>query len=350
MGKRRNKTRKQADILPAEVANHAADPPPVLRLVRSEEPGLPVEQPSPGCASEGVDAVLLDVGSGGLGEAEAGSSHVEPAAHAGTNDAREDRDYRALVRRSFDAADINPILNDPSVMQYVALPGMGSLDVTPLLEDYRNVLLMADGGGMLFCMLEPGMYEVHTTFLKPKRDASGKGPHIRNACLAAYHWMFVHTDCTDLVTRIPASNRAARIFSPLVGWTLEFERKNVWPTPDGLIDMSFHALRYDDWVRKTPGLAASGRTFHDRLSIEFERHGRVEPQHPDEECHDIHVGACAEMMAAGQLDKAVILYNRWAKFAGYGTITLIARNPAVVNIGNAIIQIVGDTFKVVKCL
>lgn len=254
-----------------------------------------------------------------------------------------------LVRRGFDASEINPILNDPSVFKYAAAEGFEALDATALVADQRNILLMAEGGGILCLWSEPGIYEVHTNFLKPDRERQSQaGPHIRNVCLAAYRWMFTRTDCMTLLTRIPAHNRAAVVFSPLVGWVPEFERKAVWPTVDGeLVDMKFCALRYDDWVRKTPDLMRVGRAFHDRLSREFERHGHVEEQHADEDCHDLHVGACAEMILGGQIEKAIILYNRWARFAGFGMMSLVQRNPTVIDIGNALLQVACDTFKII---
>lgn len=256
-----------------------------------------------------------------------------------------------LVRRSFDAEEINGILNDPSVFKYAAHEGIQSFDVAPLLADTRNVLLMADHGGMIFHWQALGVYHVHTNFLKVPRGYSGPGTYVLNACRAAYRWMFTQTDCITLLTLIPAHNRAASMFAPLAGWTREFERKSIWPSvEDGVVDMSFLALRYDDWVRKTPELMISGREFHEQLEREFERHGAQDKKHPDEDCHDLHVGACFEMIRGGQLDKAVILYNRWAQFAGYGPIEIVSHQPTVLNIGTALIQIYGDTFKVVKVL
>ena len=229
------------------------------------------------------------------------------------------------------------------------MQGMTSLDVTESIADTNNVLLMADQGGMIFCWLALGVYEVHTNFLKAQRNYSGPGTYVLNACRAAYRWMFTHTDCVTLLTRIPAHNRAALMFSPLAGWTKEFERKAVWPSlNDGLMDMTFCALRYDDWVRKTPELMLSGRLFHERLKSEFARLGKVEEAHSDEDCHDLHVGACIEMIRGGQIDKAVILYNRWAQFAGYGQIGIVDHDPIVINIGNALLKIEGDSFKVLK--
>lgn len=218
------------------------------------------------------------------------------------------------------------------------------------MDDPNNILLMAEGGGMIFIWCEPGIYEVHTAFLRPDKRLSQNGPHIQNCCLAAYRWMFTHSDAMTLLTRLPAHNRAAVVFSPLVGWVKEFERKAIWPTVEGeMVDVTFSAIRYDDWLRKSPDLAESGRWFHHRIDEEMRRHGREAPRHADEECHDVRAGVCAETMLGGQPEKAIILYNRWARFAGYGQIALKATSPLVIDIGDALIQAVGETFKVIKC-
>lgn len=316
---------------------------PVLRLVRSADEGLSPEPVSGGRPGTPINPVREEGRSSSGGEAPAGTGILVAAAAAPAVTPEPIR-----LRRSFDAAEINAIINDPSVLPNVALPGMDSIDMAPVIADGRNIFLMADGGVIVFCWCEPGTYEVHTNFLKPERGAhSQRGPYIQNACLAAYRWMFVHTDCLVLLTRIPAFNRAAAIFAPLLGWVRQFERKAVWPTNDGPVDVSFWSLFYNDWVRKTPDLMATGRAFHARLDQEFVRHGVTEPQHADEDCHDLHVGACAEMIFGGQIEKAVSLYNVWARFSGYGQIGLVSREPAVLDIGNALLQIGDGNFKVI---
>src|SRR5580692_37957 len=106
-----------------------------------------------------------------------------------------------MIRRSFDASDINPILNDPTVFESIKLPGMklGELDVTAVVENPVNVLLIAEGGGIIFGQSEPGIYDVHTAFLENHR-----GYAAIKASLEAYRWMFTHTDCMILQTRVPA--------------------------------------------------------------------------------------------------------------------------------------------------
>ena len=225
------------------------------------------------------------------------------------------------------------------------------IDVTDLVTNPDNVLLVAPGAAIIFIQREALIYEVHTAFLKPDRESqSTDGPYIQRVCLAAYFWMFTHTLCMELLTYIPGHNRAATIFAPLVGWVKEFERKGIWLTVDkGLVDLVFFSIRYEDWVRKTPRLMESGKWFH-RLLVEYKtRHGITEPPHPDEDCHDLYVGACVETLFGDQPEKAVILYNRWARFAGYGLIALKARTPLLVDIGDALIQVADGGFKVVKC-
>ena len=235
-----------------------------------------------------------------------------------------------MIRRSFDAAEINPILNDPSVFEAIKLPGMApDIDVSALVSNPNNVLLMAEGGGIIFAQAEPGIYEVHTSFL-----AGFRGSHAVRRSLEAYRWMFTHTDCMILQTKVPAFNLGAEKFCRMVGATKEFERKGVWLTEKGAADMSFWSLRYEDWLRKTPALMGSGKAFHEKLEQEFARHGTEDENHPDEDCHDLHVGVCVETIFAGQPEKAIVLYNRWASFAGYGLISLIAKSPMLIDIGS----------------
>lgn len=250
-----------------------------------------------------------------------------------------------MIRRSFDAAEINSILNDPSVFELIKLPGMKpDLDVSPVLRNPANVLLMADGGGIIFAQAEPGIYEVHTNFLETHR-----GRDAIRASLEAYRWMFTHTDCMILQTKVPVFNKAAEKFCGIVGATKDFERKGTWLTDSGPADMSYWTLSYESWLRRTPELMESGRAFHARLDEECARHGVREENHPDEPCHDLYVGVCAETIYAGQPEKAVVLYNRSARFAGYGAIALVSKSPLLIDIGTAILQVVNDSFKVIQC-
>ena len=249
--------------------------------------------------------------------------------------------------RSFDAKDINAVLNSAEVFNWVAGPNDTVLDAGPLLEDHRNILLTPGNhmGGLIFVFCEPGIYEVHNNWLSIAR-----GQYAHCATLAALRWMFTRTEAMMILTRVPAFNRPAAQLAAAVGGVKEFERAKAYPTKDGPVDVSFWSLRYEDWVRRTPALAEVGKMFHVKLHAEVARLGGSEEHHPDEECHDRAVGAAFEMVYAGQVEKGVWLYNRWARWAGYQQIALVAKEPLLINIGNALLQVVGDTFKVIRCL
>jgi len=249
-----------------------------------------------------------------------------------------------MIHRSFDASEINPILNDSSVFEAIKLPGMKpDIDMSAIVSNPLNVLLVSEGGGIIFAQAEPGIYDVHTSFLENHR-----GRHAIRASREAYRWMFTHTDCMILQTRVPAFNKAAEAFCKMVGATLEFTRKGSWPIEPEPADMSYWSLKYEDWVRSASCLVASGRAFHQRLDEEFARHKALHEKHPDEECHDRYVGACAEMIYAGQPEKAVVLYNRFARFSGYATISMVSRSPLLIDIGSALLLVEDSSFKVIQ--
>jgi hypothetical protein len=164
--------------------------------------------------------------------------------------------------------------------------------------------------------------------------------------------MFVNTDCMTVLTRIPACSKEVERFCEGLGATKQFDRKEVWPTKDGLVDMSFLALHYSDWVKKTRELAVTGSDFFGNLKKEARRHGAECDDIAIEPANALHIGSAIEMIYAGQPEKGVVLYNRFARFAGLGptaSMSLIARNPLVISLGTAVLQFLdGQTFKVIK--
>jgi len=253
-----------------------------------------------------------------------------------------------VIHREFDPTPVNRILNDPDVFPSIAVPGLEKFDITPQIRDPSNYFLCVEGGCIIFTPDLPGsgLYEFHTNFLPARR-----GRHALRASMEAYRWMFTRTDCMMLQTRVPACNRAAEGFRRWIKASVWFERKAAWPGPDGLCDLKFCLLSYIDWLNEYPApFIEAGRRFHDRLEFERERLGHPEPRgHPDEECHDLHVGACMEMIHGGQPEKAVQIYNRWARFAGYGQIALLQRNPLVIDTGDCVLLVADGNFKVITC-
>lgn len=206
----------------------------------------------------------------------------------------------------------------------------------------NNVILAVEGGCMLFHCQELGLYEIHTNFLpKPYR-----GKYAYDAIQEMFRWMFTRTDCTELLTRVPRVNKAADAMTRRCHFSPLFSREKIWPTADGPVGMDFWSLNYEEWVKWAPTLVESGRYFHDRLDLEYERLGNSAHEHPEEEAHDRIVGAAFETILGGQPKKAVDIYNRYARFAGYGQIAL---TPPVIDIGEARLLINKPEFRVIEC-
>ena len=255
-----------------------------------------------------------------------------------------------IFRETGSATEINRILNDPSVFPDISIPDQKPFDVGPLVADPRFVFLRMEGGVVIFTPdSEPasGLYEVHTNFLDDYR-----GQYAFDASLAAYRWMFTHTNCVMLHTRVPAFNKAAEAFCRSVGAWLWFVRHEIWPSKHGNVDLKFYAMSIHDWMRKhSEPLVESGKTFHARLEQEYERNGFAHEPHRDDRSHELAVGACAEMIYGGEPEKAILLYNLWARVAGYQQLQLISKNPLVVDIGESILHVLPaeQAFKVIQC-
>src|SRR6185312_3634705 len=137
-----------------------------------------------------------------------------------------------LIWREMDGTKFGQVLNHPDVFPLISVPGDEAFDATHIADDPRNVLLMSEGGGIFFHQMEPGIYECHTSFLPRFR-----GRFALKVSRACRKWMFTHTDCMSIVTKVPAFNRAAALAVRMVGFRREFVCKNAWPTAGGKVDL-----------------------------------------------------------------------------------------------------------------
>lgn len=249
-----------------------------------------------------------------------------------------------MIERTFDAARVNAIINDPSIHPYITTPNQGPLDITPILANDENVCLATEHGCFILVKLEPGVYEVHTNFLP-----SGRGEHALEAAAEGFRYMFTRTDCMEILTKVPRANKGADRFAFSVGFSFEF-MSGQWEYPSGPTPINHYAMRYWDWVKKDDSLIKSGEWFHELLKDEKARFGLEETAHADDQAHDRYVGACVEMIQAGNTGKAVFLYNRWARFAGYAPIRVVAESPLIIDIQDALLLVSGENFEVLKCL
>lgn len=113
--------------------------------------------------------------------------------------------------RTFDVDHINGIINHEDVRE-----GARVRDYTdfrgPILND-NNHCLFNSSGGFLFIQVEPGVYEVHTQFLKRAR-----GPEVSVKAEEAVAYMFENTDCTEIRTQVYFNNPAPKRLAESVGF------------------------------------------------------------------------------------------------------------------------------------
>lgn len=258
-------------------------------------------------------------------------------------------------RRDYTATRINRVINDPSVKEMVATPeqlveGAPLLDLGPVLSHLGNIALMTDEGGILAHKHEPGVYEIHTQFTETYRGVS---------CVKTVRemisWLFLHTDAQELLSKIPENNKPALGLVRAINGKFEFSREMVYPLPaGGLCGIDYYALRFADWIGNdwvVRELLPIGQEFHRALDTKREAFGAAPDSHPEDISHDIRVGATVEMIWAGQTDKGLTLYNRWARFAGYAEIRLVSYQPLVLDIGNTVLAVdtAGKDFEVISC-
>jgi len=251
------------------------------------------------------------------------------------------------IVRETTAERINAVCNHPAVRPWVLLLGQDKIDLTAIIANPANVVLMTlDGsGGIVFEWMEPGVYEAHTQFLPEARGRAALA-----AVKAMLAQMFMATGAMEILTKCPAHNRPAEALAKAVGGTLEFERDKAWLTENGPVSVRYYALRYADWIKRAEEPPTLGEWFHDRLEAETKRLGGVEDPHDDDPAHDRHVGAAVGMILLGQVAKGIVLYNRWARFAGYVPVNVVSLNPTVIDIKTHIVRIDGADFEVLQCL
>jgi hypothetical protein len=239
-----------------------------------------------------------------------------------------------LIARSFDAAYFNDLANDPQIRPFIG-EEEGVLDLTGAVENRANVCIAADQGGWILIQLLPGAYELHTLF-RPK----GRGKRFFLAAREAIRWLFTYTDALEIVTKCPEDNPGARMAAILAGFRERFRREHAWR---GSVAVSYQALTIDDWFIRDAECWALGDKLHRDLEAAKLAAGWEIPQHPGDDAHNYAVGAAALMFLAGQPDKAVGFYNRWAVFAGYAPI--VALGPAMLDIRDAIVENVGGKIR-----
>lgn len=235
-----------------------------------------------------------------------------------------------MIRRTLDPTFLNSIANHPDVLPWLGAPD-GPVDVSPLVEAIQNIAIEGPAGGWILVHLEPGVYELHTMFLP-----EGRGKSYLAASKEALRYVFVHTDATEILTKCPDTNGAARMAAATAGFRERFRRDGVWTDGSGV---SYQGFTIEDWRQRDREVLKAGKWFHTRLD-ELISH----EAHPEDEAHDRAVGSAVLMARAGALSKGIAFYNRWARFAGYVEARQIG--PSAVDFGEAVVELINNDMSV----
>jgi hypothetical protein len=112
-----------------------------------------------------------------------------------------------------DASAANEICNNPTVLPGLSLGVIDRIDLTPLVTNPRNHLLMGEFGGALLIWVAPGVYDVHD-FVLPE----GRGSWARDAAQDVFAFVFDVLGARLLFTQTPVENRASRMFNRILGF------------------------------------------------------------------------------------------------------------------------------------
>ncbi len=247
---------------------------------------------------------------------------------------------RRKLGRTTDATFLNSVANHPDVRPW--LGGSGPIDMSPLFGDLNNVGWECEHGGFLIHKLDQGLYEGHSMFL-----VEGRGGEARRGMMDVIRYMFLHTDCLEMVTKAPDNNRAAFGAGRALGFTTSFHLDHGWLQADGSkIGVSCMRLPLSKWIEKDEEVEMAGVWFHKRLEELTTAMGKTIPVHYEEPSHNRAVGAAVMMFRAGNPIKAVQTYNLWAKVSGFSPLQVMSLNPMVVMADGVLLQFSGDDMEV----
>jgi RimJ/RimL family protein N-acetyltransferase len=151
----------------------------------------------------------------------------------------KDRMIRRYTNSPADVAHVNSILNHPEVLPWLTMDDE-SLDFTEVLGRPDVYALFGQGGGQFYRHAGPQTYEVHSAYLPEAR-----GKVALTTTKETLEWMFSQTDATDIITRIPRGNVAARALARACG--LKHVTPDVWTVNGRTIEGDIMGLTVQAW-------------------------------------------------------------------------------------------------------
>lgn len=238
----------------------------------------------------------------------------------------------AKIGRERHAKRVNRIINDPSVLPWVQGAQESPIDLTPSIQDQRNILLMGQHGGTLFHQHFAAIYEAHIQVLP-----AGRGPWCKLMSQASLYWMFCKTDAMEIMARIPTGNPAVRALVKSLSFRKQESVTSGWTYDGKEISADVFAITLQEWAGTSPGLVERGEWMARKVNKSL-----AEPTFILQEGQARYLGVLYEMAVCGMPSKGVMLYNRWAAMASSAQIEICSIKPFAV-IVNETVVVVRDT-------
>lgn len=203
---------------------------------------------------------------------------------------------------------LEAIANHPEVRPWLGGDPETPVRLAQMMADPNTYALVNHEGGFLVHQLAPGQYECHTIY----HPGHSNPRDVIRTMQAAFEFMFVETNCVEVVTRIHAENERAAKLADIAGFIELFTRNGV----------SFRNVTLDMWAGAcSTRLAAEGELFHAQIG-----------QDPDPKDVDrnVRLGLCAAMLLAGNTLKGLDQYNRWALQAGEPPMVIHMAQPLTI--------------------
>lgn len=246
------------------------------------------------------------------------------------------------LARTMDATFLNLVANHQDVRDW--LGGDGPLDLTALIADPENLAATTGAGGFVAVAHGGARYEIHSLFLP-----EGRG---RDAIAAMRHglaYLFTSSDAVELVTKVPAENKAAAALAKLAGFQVLFTSAIPW-RHGAVAPVDFMSLTLDQWVARSTTLAPLGTWLHARMEDTKKAFGSTLGAHSDDDdMHDRMAGLAMLMVRAGLPKKAEWIYNRWAAWTGFPPIRVVRESPTVIDLGGIVIEARSQDVEVLSC-
>lgn len=239
-------------------------------------------------------------------------------------------DILGKVRREKHAANLNRLLNDPSVYPWVHGATIGPIDMSGSLQDPDVILLMGQHGGILYHRRQTGIFEIHCQCYP-----EGRGAWMLSFARACLHWIFTRTECVEVMTRCPEGNLAARSLARAAGMQRHFTNPMGWTMKGKRVPADIYSIGIQQWMATAPGLAERGEWFCGALAEQCRRHGVDAAPIADPAFHR-YIGAAFEMFAVGEFHKGCIFFNRYAALSDFTPIVIISAQPMTIAIGGSV--------------